>query len=324
MQYYLGLDLGGTFVKVGLVDSNRKVVANVQVPTQAEGGPDKVVQVMGDTARQVVNQSGLSLDQVAGIGIGSPGPIDFEAGLVKDAPNLPGWKNVPVRDRIAEATGRPTVLENDANAAAFGEYWAGAGRDPSIRHMVMFTLGTGVGSGLIVDGKLIHGALGFGGEGGHMIIQPDGEQCGCGQRGCMEAYASAAHTARRAREAIESGQPSSLKDLLDHGQPITAKDVFDAARAKRPDALANQIVEQTTKNLAIGCVNICRLLDPQMIVFAGGMILAGDLLFERVRRKFEQLNWKLTSTTVQIVPAQLGNDAGFIGAAAVAWNAVER
>ncbi|MAE62752.1 MAG: hypothetical protein CMJ18_00650 [Phycisphaeraceae bacterium] len=319
MGHFIGLDLGGTNVKAGLVDDEANVMANLSVPTEGEGGADRVIEVMASAAKEVAAKAGVKMDRVAGIGIGAPGPLDFEAGVVKAAPNLPGWIDVRLRDRIAEATGCPAVLENDANAAAFGEFWAGAGRDPDIRHLVMLTLGTGIGSGLIVDGRVIHGGYGLGGEGGHIIVQPDGRLCGCGQRGCLEAYTSAAQAARRAQEALDAGEDSVL-GRISAGQQgeITAEDVFDAAAGG--DALALRIVDETAQYLGIAAVTFCRLLDPQMIVFAGGMIAAGDFLFDRIRRSFSDHDWDLVAPQVRIVPATLGNDAGFIGAAAVAWD----
>lgn len=320
MTHYIGLDLGGTNVKAGVVDENGCVRSQLSVPTNAIGGQEAVIAAMVDAARQVAAEAGLSLEQIAGIGIGAPGPLDLEAGVVSEAPNIPGWQNVPLRARIAEATGRPSVLENDANAAAFGEFWAGAGRNPSIRHLVMLTLGTGIGSGLIVDGKLIHGAHGIGAEGGHTIVQPGGRICNCGQRGCLEAYASASNTACRAQEAIDAGRATMLTQSRSRpSKAITAKDVFAAAATG--DELAKSIIDDTALYLGIACVNFCRLFDPQMIVFAGGMMLAGDTLFAEIRRVFEEQTWSLTKPTVRIVPAELGNDAGFIGAAAVAWDA---
>jgi len=323
MSHYIGLDLGGTNIKAGVVDQDANVLASLSVPTPGASGPDAVIGAMADAAARVSAKAGVTLDSVEGIGIGSPGPLDFDRGLVLALPNLPGWQNVPLSDRIAAATGRPTILENDANAAAFGEFWAGAGRDPAIHHLVMFTLGTGVGSGLIVDGQVIHGGFNLGGEGGHMIVDAGGRLCACGQRGCLESYASASHTARRAEEAIDRGEPSCLAERRKDGAGnIEAKDVFDAAKAG--DAVAERIVQETSKYLAVGCINICRLLDPQMIVFAGGMILAGDYLFDLVRVEFKRQTWQLLDEKVQIVPAQLGNDAGFIGSAAVARDARQR
>ena len=319
MGFYIGLDLGGTNIKAGLVDETPNVLASASVPTPLEGGPDSVISVMSDLAWRVAAEAKLGMEEVSCIGIGSPGPLDFKNGVVLALPNLQGWQNVPLRDRTSAKTGRPVVLENDANAAAFGEFWAGAGRDPSIRHMIMLTLGTGIGSGLIIDGRIVHGGFGLGGEGGHLIVEPNGRLCGCGQHGCLESYASARNTALRAEAALAAGEPSSLRQVGKSGSgQISAKDVFDAA--KIGDLLARRIVQETAKYLAIGCVSLCRVLDPQMIVFAGGMTLAGDYLFDMVTAEFQKRTWSITKDQVQVVPARLGNDAGFIGAAAVAWN----
>jgi glucokinase len=319
MRYYLGLDLGGTNIKAGIVDDQGRILAKLSRPTGAEHGPAAVIDAMVDSGQCAAREAGLKLSAVSRVGIGSPGPLDFDLGMVKAAPNMPGWHDVPLRDRIAQGLGRPAVLENDANAAAFGEFWAGAGRDPNIRHLVMLTLGTGVGSGLIVNGKLIHGGGGLGGEGGHMIVMPGGRACGCGQRGCLETYTSASYTARRAVEAVQQGKPSTLTAAVNAGRTIDARDVFEAAA--NGDHLATDIVEETALYLGIACVNFCRLLDPQMIVFAAGMVAAGDALFGPVRRVFAEQTWKVAQDHVRIVPAQLGNDAGLVGAAAVAWDA---
>lgn len=318
MANYLGLDLGGTNIKAGVVDEHGRVRAADSVPTP-DDSPDVVIDAMIDLATAVAKSAGIRIGDVACVGIGSPGLLDLDRGVVIALPNLPGWEEQPLRDRIAQRTGRPVILENDANAAAFGEFWVGAGRDPSIRHMVMLTLGTGIGSGLIVDGRILHGGSSIGAEGGHMILDRDGPVCGCGQRGCLESFASASHLARRAGAALDAGERSSLDDVRRRGDSITAKDIFEAVDAG--DALARRLAEQTAIYLAIGCINLCRLLDPQMIVFAGGMALAGDTLFDLVRSAFDRRTWSVAKDKVQIVRARLGNDAGFIGAAAVARDA---
>jgi len=320
MSYYLGLDLGGTNIKSALVDHQGTMLSRVSTATRCLEGPDAVIAQMIDLALEVVSQANLRMDQVDAVGVGTPGLIDFEAGVLAAAPNLPEFRDVPIRDRIAQAIGCPAVLENDANAAAFGEYWIGAGREASVRHLVVMTLGTGVGGGLVVDGQIVHGGFGSGGEVGHMIVVPNGRRCGCGQRGCLEIYASASHTAQWAIEAIEKGH----KSVLDPSQwnlrpPITAKDVFEAAKAG--DELALRIVDQTTMYLGVACVNLCRLVDPQMIVLAGGMIQAGDFLLSRVIKSFNDHSWEIAKPNARIVLAQLGRDAGVIGAAAVAWDA---
>lgn len=320
MAYYLGLDLGGTNIKAGIIDEKSRLIANTSMPTEAGKGPDVVIDNMAAAARSVADRANIDMGEIAGIGIGAPGPLDLVKGIVIAAPNLPGWKNVPLRDRIAKLTGRPAILENDANAAAFGEFCAGAAAGDEIRDMVMLTLGTGVGSGIVVNGKLVHGAFNLAGEAGHMIVNPDGERDNCGTHGCLEIYGSASNTARRATEAVAAGARSSLSVQLKSGTgKISAKDVFHAA--EQGDVLANQIVDETAKYLGIACVNFCRILDPRMIVFAGGMILAGDFLFDRIRAAFKRHSWTIVEDRVEIVPAKLGNDAGVIGAAAVAWDA---
>jgi glucokinase len=295
------------------------------VPTHADNGPDSVIETMTAAAKEAAGQAGVKLSQVDYVGIGAPGPIDFSRGVVRKAPNLKGWDGeIALQSRIAEALGRPAMLENDGNAAALGEFWAGAGRDAGTKvdHLVMLTLGTGIGCGIIVNGQVLHGAQGAAAEAGHMIVVPNGRRCACGQRGCFETYASASRTGHRAAEAIAAGEKSSLKSHLDDGEEVNAKVVFDHAKAG--DALARRIVEETVQILAVGCVTLCRLFDPQMIVFAGGMILAGDYLFEQLRAEFARQTWNVLKDQVQIVPSKLGNDAGFIGAAAVAWAAHQR
>ncbi len=318
MANYIGLDLGGTNIKAGVVDDRGRVRAAESVPTPVDG-PSAVIDAMIGLTSVVAESAGIRVDDVACIGVGSPGLLDFERGIIIALPNLPGWADLPLRDHIAQRTGRPVIVENDANAAAFGEFWVGAGRDPSIRHMVMLTLGTGIGTGLIINGRVLHGGFNLGAEGGHVILDPDGPACGCGQRGCLESLASASHLARRAAEVLDAGERSSLQTIHQRGDSITSKDVFEAVEAG--DALARRLAEQTATYLAIGCINLCRLLDPQMIVFAGGMALAGDMLFDLVRGAFDRRTWSVAKDRVKIVPARLGNDAGFIGAAAVAWDA---
>jgi glucokinase len=250
------------------------------------------------------------------VGIGSPGPLDLDAGVVIGMPNIPGFQNVPLRDRLAERVGMRAVLENDANAAAVGEYMVGSGRGTSL--MVLLTLGTGVGSGIIIDGRLLHGSHGIGGEVGHMIVDPGGEECGCGQRGCLERYASATYLARHARRLIErEGRPSRLAEVLREKGDIDARDVCDARRAG--DALAGEVWDRAVRFLAIACVSLCRVLDPDRIVLGGGMAKAGDDLLGPLRAHFRREHWNLAPPRTELALASLGNDAGVIGAAGVAW-----
>jgi glucokinase len=253
---------------------------------------------------------------VAAIGIAVPGPLDIPAGLMLNPPNLKPWQNVPVRDHLASTFGLPCVFQNDANAAAYGELWAGAGQ--GARSLVLFTLGTGIGGGIVVDGRLLDGRHSHGGELGHTRIElTNPRSCSCGQAGCLEAYASATAVATRTREILRSQCiPSCLQALLDAGGELSARDVFEAAVGG--DELASRIVDETAYYLAIGAVNAMHTLDPDMILFAGGMIIAGDTLLEKIRRYIRKLAFPIPAARTSVAFAKLGADAGMIGAAGLA------
>ncbi len=317
---FVGIDLGGTNLKGGMADEDRQVLCKLSVPTEAERGPDHVIELMARLVDRVIDQAGLTRGDVEAVGIGSPGSMSHTSGIVIKPPNLPGWENVPLRDRIKDMTGLPTTLENDANAAAWGEFWAGAGR--GTRHMVMLTLGTGVGGGIISDGRLMRGHFDNAGELGHWILQPGGRPCGCGQKGCLEAYASASYTAQRATEAVKAGESSSLTDVLRQEGEITSKHVVSAATAG--DELAKRIFDETCHYLALAIVNIQHAVNCERVLLAGGMIAAGeDALLTPIRTKAAELTWRAADDMPEITFATLGNDAGFIGAAGCAWLARE-
>ena len=223
---YIGLDLGGTNIKAGVLDGAGKVISKVGVPTGR--GPDAVIANMIVAAGQAVRTAGLTLDAIAAVGIDSPGPLSTEKGIVIRCANLPGWENVPLRDRISAALGKPAILENDARAAAYGEFFAGAGKSLNVRNMMMITLGTGVGGGIIVDGRLIRGHTDMAGELGHAIVVPDGALCGCGQKGCLEMYTAASRVGQRDMQALQDPEvTSSLRDALNQLGELTARDVED-------------------------------------------------------------------------------------------------
>ncbi len=317
-DHVVGVDLGGTNIKVGVVKATGEVVSSLSVPTEGQGGPDHVVGRMVAAALEVIKVAGLSKDRIVAVGIGAPGSMSHKKGMILTPPNLPGWKDVPVRDMVARGTGLPANLENDANSAAYGEFWAGGGRGTN--DMVFFTLGTGIGGGVIIDGHLVRGFFDNGAELGHMIVQPGGRLCGCGQRGCVEAYASAHYTAVRAIEAIRNGEKSSLKARLDQGQPVETPHVVQAAAAGDP--LASRIWNETCRLLAVACVNMQHFSNPQKILLGGGMIGAGKYLLEPVRKYFLEFTWKAAQDYPDIDFATLGNDAGFIGAAGLALSEV--
>lgn len=311
MSYHIGLDLGGTNIKGGLLDDKAAVLASDSIATEAEQGPEHVMARMAELARMLAGDAGIAMDQITAVGVGTPGPINAEATVVLKAPNLKGWVNVPLRDRLQELTGRPVRVYNDANVAAYGEFWTGAGE--TVRDMILLTLGTGVGGGVIIKGEMFAGAHSAGTELGHMIMEIGGRECGCGQRGCLEQYASATAIARDAQQMIASGRESSMP-----AEP-TSKDVFEAANAG--DAVALEVLDHFARYLGVACVNLVRIFDPEMIVLGGGVVAAGDVLTRRVRGVFDDQTWNMREERVKIGLAQLGNDAGFIGAAGLASKA---
>jgi glucokinase len=312
----IGIDLGGTFTKFALLDEQMRLAGQCQLDTPAAQGPEGVVGVMAEGCRQLMQENNVSPAQVVGVGIGSPGPLDLDAGVVIAMPNIPGFDHFPLRDRLSGKLGLPATLENDANAAALGEHLCGSGR--SARVMVLLTLGTGLGGGIVIDGKVLHGAHSMGAEIGHMIVAPEGELCGCGQRGCIERYASATYLALRARRAVESGRESSLAGVLAAKGQIDSRDVNQARQAG--DALAAEIWDQACYYLGIVCVSLARLLDPDVILLGGGLAKAGEDLLEPTRRHFIRQHWQLTPPRTRLELASLGNDAGVIGAAGQAWS----
>jgi len=317
-KWCIGIDLGGTYTKFVLVDEQQRPSESMQLPTPLDRGHVGVVEQMVAGSRRLMEAGGLSDGDVVGVGIGSPGPINIAKGLVMATPNLPGLDNCPLRDLVADALGFPAVLENDANAAAYGEYIAGAGKGGG--DMVMLTLGTGIGGGVVLDGRILHGSHDAGAELGHIILVPGGELCGCGQRGCLEQYASATFLARRTtRRLLAEDVHSSLRKVLDEKGEIDARDINEARRAG--DELAAQMWDEAIRYLAQGCVDLCRIFDPDRIVLSGGMTNAGDDLMRPLRRHFQALDWKLMPTPTELAIASLGTDAGSIGAAGVAWQA---
>lgn len=315
-RFCIGIDLGGTFIKFVAMDADNKAGELLQLPTPPEGGGEALAAQMAAGAEQVMETQGLSRDDCAGVGIGAPGPLSRSRGVVIATPNIPGMIDVPMRDMVAGRLSLPATLENDANAAAYGEFLCGAGQ--GARDIVLLTLGTGVGSGIIIDGKILHGRHEIGGEIGHMIVDPGGEQCGCGQRGCLERYCSATNLADYAMRLIrDEGRQSSLKAKMAEAGSIDSKDIQEAAFAG--DDLAAEVWDRGAYYLAVGLVSICRIFDPDKIILAGGMTKAGDRLMKPVREHFGRLHWSLTEPKTEVCIAALGNDAGAIGAAGVAW-----
>ena len=305
-SFYIGLDLGGTFIKGGILDEQHRVLAQHSIDTQSKGGPDHVMDRLALLAHEVTDRAGLEWQDVAGIGVGTPGPTTAE-GVVMMAPNLHGWKDVPLQSGLTQRAQINVRVVNDANAAAYGEFIAGAGKSGEIRHMILLTLGTGVGGGVIINNELFVGPHGAGAELGHSILTLGGRECGCGQRGCLEQYASATAIVREAKRRAAAGEKSSLP-----AEP-SAKDVFD--HAQQGDRLAESIIDEACQYLGAGIANFIHAFDPQLVVLGGGVANAGEPLLDRVRRHIQDQMWKVAPIYSRLVGAELGNSAGFIGAA---------
>jgi len=312
---FVGLDVGGTTMKAGVVDDAGRPLANVSLPTEAHRGQEFGLGRMCETIREAIRAAKVRPEQIAAIGVATPGTMDIPNGIILDPPNLKPWQNVPVRRHVQDEFGLPTAFQNDANAAALGEYWVGAGRGH--RSMVLFTLGTGVGGGIILGGgQILEGENSAGGEVGHIKVECSRPRiCGCGRKGCLEAYASATAVVKRTQERLEeNGVHSALHDLPVAAEGMTARDIFAAAAAG--DELATKIVEETAFYLAVGTMNLMHVIDPQMVVFGGGMTAAGEAFLERIRHHVREMVFPVLAEKTKICYAQLGGDAGFIGAAA--------
>lgn len=310
MKYVIGVDLGGTFIKSAIFTQDGEIVVQSSVDTGDDHRPEVVVKRIADAVNANINEKNINKSHISGLGIGSPGPLNSKTGIVKFSPNIKGWRDVPLRDLLEKETGIKTKLYNDANAAAYGEFWKGAGKDVST--FVMFTLGTGIGGGLILNNKLYTGIDDYAGELGHMTVLPDGPLCGCGNYGCIEALASATAVVRRTIEGIEKGRETILKKDLAEGT-LTCKAVYNAAVAG--DKYAIEILAETGRYLGIVASWMVNALNPEMIVYSGGLSKAGPYLFDHIISEAKKRSLAAPFERVKICPAQLGYDAGLIGAA---------
>jgi len=310
----IGIDLGGTNIKGGVVDPSGRVLDRREIPTRADRGPGPVMDDLAELVTRLRNDH-----PVLGIGLATPGPLDLRRGRIIHAANLPGWIDVPIRDALAETTGLRVVLENDANAAAYGEFVAGAGRE--CLHMTLLTLGTGIGAGVIIDGRILHGHFDNAAELGHMIVVVDGEPCPCGQRGCLERYASADAVVRRADVApplaggAERKRPDQSAERRRPDAPRTAEEV--ALLASQGDEGCSRVWNEACLYLAVACVNIQHAYNSQRIILGGGLSQAGVFLLNNVRCRMIEYAWKLHNDVPELLLAKLGSDAGIVGAAAL-------
>ena len=312
----LGIDLGGTTIKFGILTEAGEVQEKWAIETNILEGGKHIVPDIVASIKHRLDMYGLTSDDFVGIGMGSPGAVNRDDKTVTGAFNL-NWKETQeVGSVIEKETGIPFALDNDANVAALGERWVGAGaNNPDV---VFVTLGTGVGGGVIADGNLIHGIAGAGGEIGHMVVEPDtGFECTCGTVGCLETVASATGVVRVARRLAESYEgDSSIKAAIDNGEGVSSKDIFEAAQGG--DNFANSVVDKVCFYLGLATANISNLLNPDSVVIGGGVSAAGEFLRSRVEANFKKYTFPQVRQSTQIKLAELGNDAGIIGAASLA------
>jgi glucokinase len=323
MRYLVGVDIGGTNIVVGTVAEDGSAVHGVRsAPTLPEEGPEavlgRIARLVQASIAETEKTAGIARERVVGVGIGSPGPLDRDRGVVLLTPNL-GWRELPLRDLVSEAVGLPASLDNDANCAIYGEWWVGAARGS--QYVVGLTIGTGIGGGIVIGGKIYYGTSGVAGEIGHTTIDSTGRRCKCGNYGCLEAYASGPAIAARAIEGIETGAETRLPGMVSGElSKITAQTVYEAAKAN--DEYALEIVRDTAKFLGAGVANLVNIFNPDTVVIVGGVTTAGDQLFVPLRGEVKRRAFKPAVDRCSIVPGELPGTAGVVGAVATFKNQV--
>jgi glucokinase len=311
----VAVDLGGTNLRVAAIDENGNQVDQISLPTHPERGRDDVIERLCQGIMDLAGRWKSSYS-LAGIGVGIPGIINMEEGLLLFSPNLPGWENFPVRAQIMQRIHSPIFLENDANAAALGEKWIGSGKD--VNDLCFLTLGTGVGGGLILDGKIWHGKIGMAAELGHTTIHPEGRPCNCGNNGCLEAYASATGVVRSAQEMLDSGQASAaLKEAAANNGKLTSANIYHLANEGDPSSI--RIYEGVGRALGIAIGNFINILDIDTFVLGGGAVDAWDAFAPSMFEEVKKRSYIYARDPRRILKSSLGNQAGILGAACLAF-----
>lgn len=306
-RWIVGVDLGGTNLRAALLSEELRIEHRLKQPTDRHAGGEAIVSRLASLVKALCARRNLAVRDLVGVGIATPGPLDVGRGVVTSAPNFPDWRDLPLKRLACDALGVEVTLENDANAAALGEFWIGAGR--GARSLVFLGLGTGVGGGIVLDGRIVRGAHGLGGELGHILLDPGGPTCGCGNRGCLETLASATAVVRMTEEALGSNPSSCLRGRTD----LETKDVCEAAR--RGDSLALSVMDRMAYFLGLGIVSLIHTLDPEVVVVGGGVAESADLFLDRVRAMVDERVFPAARGRVRIVRAVLGDDAGITGVA---------
>jgi glucokinase len=319
---FVGIDVGGTNIKIGVLDGRDATLAYRSIPTDEERGPGDAARRVGAAVRELIAEAGVPASAVARVGLATPGPMDIPAGTLLDPGNLPHWHGAPIRQLVADACQLPVTFANDANAAACGEFWAGAARQ--YRSLVMFTMGTGIGGGIVVDDVLIEGKHSAGGELGHIVIDPreDAPLNAIGLRGTLEGFCGAAAVVRRAEQAIVAGDATSLRKRLARGEELTP--LMIAEEAEHGDQLSYDVVMETARYMAIGVVTAVHTIDPESVVIGGAMTFGGEghplgeQFMEKLRHEARGRMLASMRDKVHIDFATLGGNAGYIGAAGLA------
>ena len=321
-KYSIGVDLGGTNIVCAIVNYQGKIVNRLKVPTLAERGKEATIKRIIETIHENIVQSSVVPDDIIGIGIGAPGPLDVKRGMINFAPNLPGWRDVPLRKILEDEFNMKVVLENDANAAAWGERCFGAGQ--GVINLVCFTLGTGIGGGIIIDGKIYHGNNYGAAELGHMTVNKDGPRCNCGNYGCLEAYSSATGIKNRIKNRIREGIKSDFLNFDEDKlfESLRLKSIFEAAR--KGDRLTSIVVEEAISYLGIAIANITNILNPEMVVLVGGITNEGEKLLIPLKGEVKKRAFYSNYKSLKIVIGELGGNAGVLGAAALLWISTDR
>lgn len=311
MTKRIGIDVGGTNVKIALVDGEGKIIYSNSVPTYAQMGYEYTVNNIKQAIRDLMKETNTDAKEIEGIGFDFPGQVDYKTGVVKLAPNIPGWVNVPIAQMIEEEFNIPTRIDNDVRCAALGELKFGAGK--GCKNFVCITVGTGIGSGLVINGQLVRGAANAAGEIGHIKLQMNGGPiCGCGDTGCLEAFASGPSIVAMAQEYLKGGKSTKFREMAGADGEITPYIVAKAAEAGDP--VAKRIFEIVGTYIGMGLVSVINLLNPEKVIIGGGVAAAGDLLLDPIRKTIKERAMVVAGNSVEIVPAELGNSAGVIGA----------
>lgn len=322
LPLYAGVDLGGTNIKVALVDDRGQLVGFHTEPTHASRGPEDAAARMGMAVHAVARAAGITTNDIASVGLGSPGPLDIPQGRIVRAGNLPGWDDFPLRDRVRDHCGLPVTFANDANAAAYGEFWVGSGRD--YESLILLTLGTGVGGGIIIGDVNIEGAHSHGSECGHLIVDTSdtARLCPCGQAGHLEAYCSATSLVKMADAAIAAAAGGSLADAVRGGEKLTP--ILVAREAEAGDRLAHDLIMEVACWLGIGIASLMHVVDPEAVIIGGAMTFGRDAnpigraFLERIREEVHRRTFPTLAANTTLRYASLGGDAGSIGAAGLA------